>query len=159
MWWISENFDALQMCLLCKQLSHILMLLHKEVVKLVCLCEKYSEICYLYCKRVISIAFKTYICESKWFIVLFHLILETEFLNHEPNNGWLTQIANFRLISQIKSMIIQLNSRHTYGWLSGHLRTYSFWNNHAKFIPSHSRVLFYLYHCVIYIISTVFIHT
>ena len=62
------------MCLLCKQLSQILVLLHKEVVKFVCLCDEYSEIYYLYCKRVILIIFKIYICESKWFIVLFDKI-------------------------------------------------------------------------------------
>ena len=107
------------MCLLYKQLSHILVLLHKEVVKLVCLCDKYSEICYSYCKRVISIVSKIYICESKWFIVLFHLILESEFLNREPNTGWLTQVSNFWSLFKIMSMVIHINFRHTYGRLSG----------------------------------------
>ena len=88
------------------------------MVKLVCLCDEYSEICYLYCKRVISIIFKIHICESKWFIVLFRLILESEFLNLEPNTGWLTQLYNFWLLFQIKSMIIHFNCRHTYGRLS-----------------------------------------
>ena len=88
------------------------------MVKLVCLCDEYSKICYLYCKRVISIVFKIYICESKWFIVLFCLILEIEFLNREPNTGWLTQVSNFWLSFQIKSMIIHFNCRHTYGRLS-----------------------------------------
>ena len=62
--------------------------------------------------------FKIYICESKWFIVLFRLILESEFLNREPNTGWLTQVSNFWLLFQIKSMIIHFNCRHTYGQLS-----------------------------------------
>ena len=88
------------------------------MVKLVCLCDEYSEICYLYCKRVISIVFKIYICESKWFIVLFRLISESEFLNREPNTGWLTRVYNFWLLFQIKSMIIHFNFRHTYGRLS-----------------------------------------
>ena len=88
------------------------------MVKLVCLCDEYSEICYLYCKRVISIVFKIYICESKWFIVLFRLILESEFLNREPNTGWLTQVSNSWLLFQMKSMIIHFNCRHTYGRLS-----------------------------------------
>ena len=88
------------------------------MVKLVCLCDEYSEICYLYCKRVISIVFKICICESKWFIVLVRLILESEFLNREPNTGWLTQVYNIWLLFQIKSMIIHLNFRHTYGRLS-----------------------------------------
>ena len=87
------------------------------MVNLVCLCDKYSEICYLYCKRVISIVFKIYICESKWFIVLFRLILESEFLNRKPTTGWLTQVSNFWLLFQIKSMIIHFNCRRTYGRL------------------------------------------
>ena len=88
------------------------------MVKLVCLCDEYSEICYLNCKRAISIVFKIYICESKWFIVLFRLILESEFLNREPNTGWLTQVSNFWLLSKIRSMIIHFIFRHTYGRLS-----------------------------------------
>ena len=32
------------MCLLCKQLSHILVLLHKEVVKIVCLCDEHKGV-------------------------------------------------------------------------------------------------------------------
>ena len=70
------------------------------MVKLVYLCDEYSEICYLNCKGVISIVFQIYICESKWFIVLFRLILESEFLNREPNTGWLTQVSNFLVIIQ-----------------------------------------------------------
>ena len=88
------------------------------MVKLVYLCDEYSEICYLNCKGVISIVFQIYICESKWFIVLFRLISESEFLNREPNTGWLTQVSNFGLLFQIRSMIIHFNCRHTYGRLS-----------------------------------------
>ena len=95
-----------------------------------------------WCKRVISIVFKINICESKGFIMLFRLILETEFLNHDPNNGCLTQIANFRLLSKIRSMIIQFNFRHTYGRLSGYPRKHSCWINYAECITSHSRVVF-----------------
>ena len=87
------------------------------MVKLVCLCDEYSEICYLYCKRVISIVFKIYICKSKWFVLLFRLILESE-LNREPNTGWLTQVSNFWLLFKIRSMIIHFNFRHIYGQLS-----------------------------------------
>ena len=72
----------------------------------------------LCCERVISIVFKIYICESKLIIVLFRLILESKFLNREPNTGWLTQVSNFWLLFQIKSMIIHFNCRHTYGRLS-----------------------------------------
>ena len=52
------------MRLLCRQNSHILLLLHKEVVKLVCLCDEYSEICYSYCKGVISIVVKIALAEG-----------------------------------------------------------------------------------------------
>ena len=105
------------MCLLCKQLSHILVLLHRKWLNLYAYVTN-GEICYLYCKRVISIVFKIYICESKWFIVLFHRVLESEFLNHEPNTGWLNQVYTFWLLFQIRSMIIHFNLRHTYGRLS-----------------------------------------
>ena len=50
--------------------------------------------------------------------MLFRLILESEFLNREPNTGWLTQVSNFGLLFQIRSMIIHFNCRHTYGRLS-----------------------------------------
>ena len=42
----------------------------------------------------------------------------SEFLNHEPNAGWLTQVSNFWLLFKIRSTIIDFNFRHTYVRLS-----------------------------------------
>ena len=56
----------------------------------------------------------------------------------KSRTGWLTQISNFWLLFKIRSMIIHFNR----------IREDSCWINYAWCITSHSRVVFYLYHCV-----------